>query len=84
MSNIFKNNQTINSKEAKAWTFSKPNYYLFLSGVCTIIIGYIVMISGEVNSFKSLVIAPVMLFTGYIILIPLALLYNAKNKNQGS
>ena len=80
MSNIFKNNQTLNTKESKAWTFSKSNYYLFFIGICTIILGYIVMISGEVDSFKSLVIAPIMLFTGYIIFIPLALIYNKKKR----
>jgi len=43
-----------------------------------IIIGYFVMASGEVNSFQSLTLAPIMLFAGYIIFIPLALLYRDK------
>ena len=57
------------------WAFSKINYLLFLAGIFFIIIGYIIMISGDTNSFQSLSIAPIMLFIGYIILIPAALIY---------
>ena len=31
--------------------------------------------NGEVNSFQSLTLAPVMLFIGYIIVIPASLIY---------
>jgi len=33
------------------------------------------MAYGEVNSFQSLTLAPIILFIGYIILIPSALIY---------
>ena len=40
--------------------------------------GYIVMAKGEVNSFQSLTLAPIFLFLGYIILIPISLLIKRK------
>ena len=54
--------------------FSKLNYLLFILGLLMIIIGYIVMATGHVNSFQSLTLAPILLFLGYIILIPLSLI----------
>ena len=38
------------------------------------------MATGEVNSFQSLTIAPIFLFIGYIILIPLSLIIEKKEE----
>ena len=61
-------------------TFSKKNYVLGGIGLATIIFGYVIMASGTVNSFRSLTLAPIMLFIGYLIIIPIALLYRDKKK----
>ena len=61
-----------------SWTFEKTNYTLFVIGVLLIIIGYFVMANGTVNSFQSLTLAPILLFLGYIIFIPAALIYRSK------
>ena len=58
-----------------SWSFSKTNYLLFFAGLILIIFGYIVMVNGEVSSFQSLTLAPTMLFLGYIVFIPSALIY---------
>ena len=42
------------------------------------------MATGTVNSFQSLTIAPIMLFIGYIIIIPLALIYTEKTDTSSS
>jgi len=57
------------------WPFKKINYLIFGIGVIAIILGYILMGYGEVNSILSLKIAPFILFIGYIILIPISILY---------
>jgi len=62
----------------ETWSFSKMNYMFFALGLVLIILGYVIMAMGEVNSFQSLTLAPIMLFIGYIVLIPLALLYRDK------
>ena len=61
-----------------SWTFVKTNYTLFVIGVLLIIIGYFVMANGTVNSFQSLTVPPILLFLGYIIFIPAALIYRSK------
>ncbi|MBC8216309.1 MAG: hypothetical protein H8E64_07355 [Candidatus Marinimicrobia bacterium] len=62
----------------EGWAFTRVNYLLFGFGLLLIIFGYIVMATGSVNSFQSLTLAPVMLFAGYIVLIPLALIVQKK------
>ena len=49
-------------------------HILFFSGLALVIFGYILMTTGEVNSFQSLTLAPLMLFIGYLIVIPLSIL----------
>ena len=63
------------------WAFGKKNYLLFAAGLALVIFGYIFMASGEVNSFQSLTLAPIMLFLGYIVVIPIALVFREKDKN---
>ena len=71
-----------------SWSFGKINYYLFGIGLLVIMLGYIIMATGEVNSFQSLTLAPIMLFIAYIIVIPAALIYREKSseveENLGS
>tara|TARA_B100000315_G_C14041964_1_gene347956 strand:+ start:76 stop:351 length:276 start_codon:yes stop_codon:yes gene_type:complete len=67
------------------WTYTWKNYTLFGVGIAIIIAGYIIMAKGEVYSFQSLSLAPVLLFIGYLIVIPVSLLYKDKNTiNQAS
>jgi len=67
------------AKNKQSVKFSRPykrkNYLLFGVGVFVIIVGYLIMYLGEVNSFQSLVISPLLLLAGYLVIIPLALLY---------
>ena len=67
-----KNKQAINLK----WPYKTKNYVLFGAGVFVIIVGYLTMYLGEVDSFQSLVLSPLLLLIGYLVLIPYALLYN--------
>ena len=89
MSKLFYNDDSDGSKVLfGSWSFNKINYFLLFSGILFIILGYLIMAYGEVNSFQSLTLAPIILFIGYIILIPVALIYKGriikKDKNLGS
>ena len=64
-----------NDKKETVWPFNKNNYLIFGIGVLTIIIGDVLMKTGEVNSFQSVRLSPFLLFIGYIILIPLSIFY---------
>ena len=80
MSKLFKNNDSENTSSLfESWSLSKTNYILFGIGLILIILGYILMGKGEVYSFQSLTLAPIMLFIGYIIVIPTSLIYRDKN-----
>ena len=64
-----------NKKTVKfLWPYKRKNYLLFGVGVLVIIVGYLIMYLGEVNSFQSLVISPLLLLVGYLVIIPIALL----------
>jgi len=65
-----------NKKTVKfLWPYKRKNYLLFGVGVFVIIVGYLIMYLGDVNSFQSLVISPLLLLLGYLVIIPVALLY---------
>ena len=58
--------------------FTKLNYLFFVLGLLMILLGYLVMSSGYVTSFRSLTLAPILLFLGYIIFIPISLLISSE------
>lgn len=62
----------------EGWSFGTINYIFFALGLTLIILGYLVMAMGEVNSFQSLTVAPILLFSGYVVVIPMALIYKKK------
>ena len=62
----------------EGWAFGKTNYLIFLGGLLLIVFGYIIMAMGEVDSFQSIILAPIMLFIGYIATLPIALIYRTK------
>ena len=81
MSKLFHNKESdSNTSLFESWDFSTINYVLFGIGLALIIAGFFIMASGEVNSFQSLTLAPIMLFIGYIIVIPAALIYREKSQ----
>ena len=75
MSNLFHNNKDNSVDLFQGWSFNKENYVFFIAGIISVILGYIVMATGETYSFQSLSLAPILLFVGYIILIPISLIY---------
>ena len=80
MSKLFHKGDSNSNPIFDGWSFSKKNYILFISGIISIIIGYIIMALGKTYSFQSLSLAPVILIIGYLVLIPSALLYKEKEK----
>ncbi|MEA1880964.1 MAG: DUF3098 domain-containing protein [Candidatus Marinimicrobia bacterium] len=66
----------------EGWAFGKTNYILFAIGVALLLVGYASMATGTVNSFQSLTLAPILLFLGYVVVIPLALVYHQKRQGR--
>ncbi len=56
----------------------KKNIYLFLIGLVTIAIGFIIMAQPPVNGFLSRTLAPIILVIAYLIIIPLSITLKKK------
>ncbi len=65
--------------------WKKINYILFLSGIGILILGYFLMTQSPWDNPVSLSISPVVLLIGYVIIIPLSILFgNSKKKKNVS
>ena len=65
-------------KRKRGLPFAKRNYLWLGIGLLTIVAGYIALAQPPVDGFLSLTLAPILLFIGYCVLIPLGILL--KNK----
>ena len=75
-----KQRNTDNKTLFHSWSFGKINYQLFGIGLLVIAIGYIIMATGETESYQSVKLAPLILILGYCVLIPAAILVKPKKK----
>ncbi len=66
----------------EGWAFNRNNYLILLAGVAFIVFGYVVMALGGTNGPLSLTVAPIMLFIGYLVLVPLSLIYRKKTTDK--
>ena len=78
MSKLFHNGKDESGDLFNSWSYTKINYILLSSGIIMIILGYIIMVTGETNSFQSLSLSPIILLIGYLILTPASLIYKEK------
>jgi len=62
--------------------WEKINYLLFGIGLLVVILGFYFMSLGEWNSFSSLMISPILLFIGFVIVLPASILYRKKDDSQ--
>ncbi len=62
--------------------YGKRNYQLFFGGLAFIIIGYVLMWNSEVYSQQALTVSVLFLAVGYIILLPMAIIYKEKKNSQ--
>ncbi|MDZ7795790.1 MAG: hypothetical protein U5N56_01550 [Candidatus Marinimicrobia bacterium] len=60
---------------------TKMNLYIFLTSLGVIILGYILMALGDTYDVLSLYISPIVLTIGYVIILPLSVLYK-RNKSK--
>ena len=72
-------NDKYNNSLFSSWSFTRSNYMLFGFSLFFILIGYLVMYTGETDSVQSTKVSPVILTIGYCILIPISILYKSKN-----
>jgi uncharacterized membrane protein YhaH (DUF805 family) len=60
--------------------WERTNYLLFGLGMLLIILGFYFMGQGEWNSSASLVISPILLFLGFVVVMPASILYRKSSE----
>jgi len=61
--------------------WEKTNYLLFGLGMLLIIFGFYFMSLGEWDSSSSLLISPILLFLGFVVVMPASILYRKKENS---
>ena len=74
--------KTRKSRKGEGLSYGSRNYNIFAIGLLVIILGFVLMTKGPADSFLSLTLSPILLIIGYCIIIPLAILYRPKQKQQ--
>ena len=62
--------------------WDKYNYYIFYLGIGILIVGFYLMAQGPWDNPLSLTISPIVLLIGYIIVLPLAILFRGSKKKD--
>ncbi len=63
------------SKDDAALPLGRENFMIIGAGVVVVILGYLAMVSGGVEGFLPLVLAPTLLVLGYCVIIPIGILF---------
>ena len=58
--------------------FSLSNWILIAAGLVSIVVGYVLLNGGSVD------LAPALLVLGYVILIPLGIIWQGKDREKGA
>lgn len=58
--------------------FSLQNWILLAAGLVSIVVGYVLLNGGSVD------LAPALLVLGYVILIPLGIIWQGKDREKGA
>lgn len=61
---------------------TRENLYLFLGGIITIILGYVALAVGDTYDSMSLTVGPLLLAVGYVVILPLAIMYKSKKTDS--
>jgi len=67
------------NKSAISIPFTRANYQIFGAAMVVLLLGYVALATGPVDGFVTMTVAPILLVIGYCILIPIALLFTARN-----
>jgi hypothetical protein len=82
MAKVVKGKAAKRSKADEVFPFDKENYYIMGVGLLFIVAGYIALAGGHVTGFRELTLAPLLLVTGYCVIIPIGIIYRKKEVQQ--
>ncbi|MCU0452168.1 MAG: hypothetical protein MUE68_00765 [Bacteroidetes bacterium] len=64
----------------EALPFTRVNYQIMIVGLALILAGYIALSQEPWDGFMPLVLAPILLVLGYVVVIPLGILFRSKTE----
>jgi hypothetical protein len=62
--------------------FEKKNIIFILIGIGVVTLGYVTMAMSETMGFMALDVSPIILLIGYLVVIPMGIMYGAHRKNE--
>jgi hypothetical protein len=66
----------------EALPFTRTNYQIMIGGLVLIVAGYFALSQEPWDGFMPLVVAPILLLLGYVVVIPLGILYRSKKEAE--
>lgn len=72
---IRKKDQKHRSLVSEPLPLGRENYFILGAGILVIVAGYLAMLEGGVEGFLPLVLSPILLVTGYCVVIPVGIMY---------
>lgn len=72
---VRKTDQKHRSLTNESLPLGRENYMILGAGILVIVAGYIAMLEGSVEGFLPLVLSPILLVTGYCVVIPVGIMY---------
>lgn len=72
------------SKVQMEMPLSRTNYIIIVGGALLIIVTYILLATNNtVYGFIPLDVVPILLFVGYLVIVPIGIMYKGKKRVQG-
>jgi len=62
----------------------RENYYILGAGILVIVAGYLAMLEGSVEGFLPLVLSPILLVSGYCVVIPIGIMYRKSGPKEAA
>lgn len=72
---VRKNEQSHRSLISEPLPLGRENYFILGAGILVIVAGYLAMLEGSVEGFLPLVLSPILLVSGYCVVIPIGIMY---------
>ena len=79
---VRKNDQKHRSLVNEPLPLGRKNYVILGAGILVIVAGYLAMLEGSVEGFLPLVLSPILLVTGYCVVIPIGIMYRKSSSKE--
>ncbi len=75
----------LKNKDAKSilgWPFTLKNLFIGLGGLVVLVVGFYFLAQGPHDAASSMTVGPLLLLLGYLVVLPLAILFKDKSRKR--